>query len=135
MNSITRCLAVSVGVLASLLVGCQSQPGPPGVAADEITIYPRVTAVDGLNTFLRVRESGVVVSRDDVMSVTIPVRSVSRETEFIQYRFFFYDATGRPHDAEPSWSRTRIEPGAQAYLEGRSVRESDDFSLEIRAAR
>ena len=135
MNRSTSTVVAALAAAVLSVAGCQTTTPPPAVAADEHTIYPRVTALDGLDRVLRVRESGVVVSRGDVMTVTIPVRSVSPSTEFLQYRFYFYDDAGRPLDTNPTWSRTRVEPRAQAYLEGRSIVPAEDFQLEIRGAR
>ncbi|GEM_PF-1196052 len=119
---------------AGLVAGCAKDVPPPGVAADEFTIYPRVTATGGLNSVLRVRESGFSKSTDPVLRVTVPVRNTAERTKFVQYRFFFFDADGEVVDANPTWTRTRIAPGAEVYMQGAAIaeQEASDFRLEIR---
>lgn len=129
---ITAAVALTVGV--ATLTACQpKEVPPPAVAADAVTMYPRVTATGGLNAVLRVREGGVSRTADPVLSLSIPVRNTAERTMFVQYRYFFFDADGQPLDANPSWTRARLAPGAEVYMQGAAVsQDATDFRLEIR---
>ncbi len=135
MNTATRLAAALTAAAATLAVAaCQSTPPPPAVQADDVTVYPRVTATDGLARILRVPEQGVNIEHGDNMTVSIPVRSISPTPEFLQYRFIFFEG-GRPLDTTPAWRRARVEAQGLAYLEATSLEPADDFQLEIRASR
>jgi uncharacterized protein YcfL len=128
-------LATATLIAALAATGCKTQLPPPAVGADQHPLYPRVTAIDGLNSALAVRTEGVSVDRGDVLDVTVPVRNTSTATKWVQYRFFFFTDDGTLLDNNPSWRRARIAPGVQAVMRGTSVAPAADFQLEIRAQR
>lgn len=134
-NTITSITAASLLTTAFLLTGCQTPVAPPAVAADTVADYPRVDATGGLDTVLVVREAGVSIQNSDLLRVSIPVRNTASETKLVQYRLFFFDDNGVPHNTNPGWTRGRIPPGTEIFMTGNSLRPAADFRLQIRPQR
>jgi uncharacterized protein YcfL len=128
-------LALAAGALAS--VGCRSTD-PPASRADTVTAaaYPQVVAQDRLEGRLRHDRATVQRSESGVINVTVPVRVTTQRDVRAQYRFLFFDQTGRPLRPEMDWQYLQLPARTQVFLEGASLQpEAVDWRLEVREAR
>ena len=132
--NLKRVALIAPALLLAITTGCQTPP-PPAVGADDYNLYPTVTATGGMHTVLKVREAGVSVQNGDVLKASIPVRNIATQTKLVQYRYFFFDSNGVPHNPNPAWKRARIAPNVEVYMVGNSTRPAADYRLEIRPQR
>jgi hypothetical protein len=125
----------TIGILA--IAGCDTVRAPGAAVADPLPAgaYPQIEAADGLQGFIVYGEPKV--SRDRIMSVTVPIRAATdHEDVRVQYRFQFFDRNGVPIGDEPSWRYTKLASRRQEMLQGNAIDSgAADWRLQIRPAR
>ncbi len=132
-------LAVVMTLMTTVLGACTTSTRPPGAQADEVPLanYPRVVVLDGLQPFIAISEPAVTKSPDQPLRVSVPVRAVTQHEELnVQYRFIFFDETGRVVEPEMVWRYERLASKAQRFFEAGALdQRATDWRLEIRPAR
>lgn len=117
----TRSLLVVCVLAAALLQsGCSYAPGSAEPDPIPDAAYPQVVTMYGLHDMFFYAAPSVAPEADGrPMSVSVPVRLRRTGRDIAcQYRFLFFDATGRPLDPEPTWHYKNIPPRVQVFLEG-----------------
>ena len=135
-------ILLGAAVLVPGIGGCQDKTKSPGVGrpdplpADE---YPQIVATGTLDKFLgfgepvvrggRVREGGP-------LSITVPMRLLSKGGIYVQYRFEFFDRDNRPLAPQMQWRRLALMARVEHFLEGSSIDDTAvDWRLVVRPAR
>ncbi len=136
-RTITRYALVLLIALAA--AGCDDVKAPPAGQGDLLPAenYPRIVALDTLSQHLRF-ETPVVERATDTrpMRLAVPVRSIEdRYPVAIQYRFEFYDASGR-RLSDSGWRYEELTPRVQTQLTAGAMRTgASDWRLIVRSAR
>lgn len=102
------------------LCGCSWAPGSAEPDPIPDSAYPQVVTMYGLHDkFFYSAPSVRPEENGRPMSVSVPVRLRRSKYDIpCQYRFFFFDPSGRPLDPEPTWQYKNIPPRVQVFLEG-----------------
>ncbi|MCC7146232.1 MAG: DUF1425 domain-containing protein [Phycisphaeraceae bacterium] len=130
---------LAVAIASVLLAACK--PGPPPSPQAEVTQranYPRNIALQGLSPSLLAGEAMIEAPKDNrPLHVTVPIRNVYAYGVNVQYRFEFFDATGKPvAREEPGWRFQHLATDMQAFLDGNAMdMAAVDWRLTIRSAR
>lgn len=135
-------IAAVAGVSLLALGGCRTTNDniPPGARADGVSevTYPAITVERPLQQFVAVDYNSIQVTPWDgtsPMRVVVPLRSTAYEQMSIQYRFLWFDASGKPV-SESGWTFVSLEPGLQAFLEGRATTSAAaQYRAEVRSSR
>lgn len=138
-------LKCAMPVLALLLTsaGCQeraSDPSPnPGLADPVPAPYnsPDITVIDeDLHQWLGFHPAVVVRSRQQPLSVEVPVRNVADDQYIVQYRFIFFDETGSVIEPAMQWDRAILEPKVMQYFRANALdQRAESWKLQVRWAR
>ncbi|MDX2148626.1 MAG: DUF1425 domain-containing protein [Planctomycetota bacterium] len=126
-------LAAAGAACTLTLAACDTVKPPGGALQDPLPAqqYPQVVAgsLQRWIGFDRPNEQ-----RDPVLSVTVPARALTDGQQLnVQYRFFWFDASGRPADAEPTWRYMRMPSRTQVFFEGNALdNDAVNWRLEIR---
>ncbi len=121
---------------ASLEVGCDMVKAPRGrhdplARAD----YPQVTALDDLHRYILFADPVVKHDARQPMSITVPVRAAMDQPVRVQYRFEFFDQSGRPLRPRMDWRYMLLPARGQRFMESTSLDiEAEDWRLEVRSA-
>lgn len=141
-DSMNRASNIAMGGLVVILmlgVGCRDTiQAPPTARTDPLGgNYPHNVAIDGLHEVLVVEDAIVDESTSTrPMRVSVPVRSVSDRRVTVQYRFLFFDESGRELRYDSGWRRETIEPGLQRQFDATALQTAAaDWRMEIRRAR
>ena len=125
-------LASAVGQAG--LTGCAGPTPPPGAMVDMVALnnYPQITVMDNLQPWL-------VVNRlqpqkvDGLLNVDVDMRWTGKQYVYLEWRFIFFDASGRAQNTDPAWRTGQAAPGTDEYMQGRANNESaETWRLEIR---
>ena len=137
MSTLTKigCAAFMFG----LAIGCDSVKAPPGGHVDQLPEgqYPRIVAAEGLQEAIVFGERVVDVSTTaKPMRVTQAARNVHDETIRVQYRFEFFDASGRPLKSNLGWRYLEMPSRQEIFLEGAAMEPTaTEWRLTVRPAR
>jgi len=127
---------LALALTAVALTGCAgTQREPHAAKADTLASYPQITVEHGLRNFIVVGDP--VVTRGDVLAVSVPTRLTSNEGEQarVQYRFIFLNDRGVPLRDQPDWRYMLLEPHQQVFLAANSTDTASDWRMEIRSNR
>lgn len=120
---------------------CSQTPRTPSPVLDPqpASSYPKVAVAEPqLAKYLGITPGSVVVTGGDgekPLAVVVPIRSLANSAVRIQYRFMYYDASGRQL-REGVWRDERIEPQFEVRLQSNATDlQSRDWRVEIRSAR
>mgnify|MGYP002780780212 CR=1 FL=1 len=141
-KSAALCAAgVGLALVMGVAGGCDKTRPPPSVGLDPLggQNYPKVAIVEpSLARVLTVDPNEVRVTKataDTPMSVVVPIRSVADNRMRVQYKFYWYDSTGRLV-RESTWRPEMIEPRFKVTMQGAATDlESADWRMEIRSQR
>jgi uncharacterized protein YcfL len=138
-----RPAATAIVLIASCsLIACDSsQRRPNAPDADVVTSenYPKVTLQSPLNSdHLVVDYTGIIIDAPTStrpLRAQVPVRSIADQQFLVQYRFLWFDDTGR-NVGETGWRFTPLDVAMQAQFSGAATTLSaTDWRLEIRPSR
>lgn len=121
--------------LAGSLAGCQRVKRPYDATGDPYArnqIQLADKELEGRLAFEPPR-----ISRDDagLMYVTVPARAATNRPQIVNYRFTFFDESGRPLPGG-EYQRADLESNTTSFLQGNSTSpRAKDFQIEIRLAR
>ncbi len=125
-------------LIAALLVSCKPIPkAPPAGQADPFPArhYPQITVADKLDDFVGFGPPNV--NEGPPMTVTVPIRVLVDQGDLsVQYRFLFFDASGRVLNANRDWKYMQLPELTRVFMEGTSLGNgAENWSLEVRPAR
>jgi uncharacterized protein YcfL len=133
--------AISAGMLLAALAGagCQNQAYAPGtVMGDPVaaTAYPQVAVLEGLQGFI-VTNRPPIVEAGPPLQVTFAARAKTEFEEIsVQYRYFFFEASGKPLNPNPDWQYLRMPSRSEVFFVGNALdKTATNWRLEIRPAR
>lgn len=138
----TKQIIMAMCTIVLMLTGCQKDmvKAPPPGQADLLLHphYPEIVASEGLYGALRFTQPIVEPSTPTrPMRVTVPVRSIEDKYPLnLQYRFEFYDASGRSLDSTDRWAFINLPQRVQKQLDGNALStQAVSWRLTIRPAR
>ena len=129
---------LALALLTALLAACTPNPAtpPPAGMADMLPSrdYPQIVATSGLQPFLAFDRPNVQVAPDRPMSVVTGVRNLDPLAVRVQYRYLFFDRTGRPISPTMDFQYVRLPgSGVQTFLEGKALdTNAVEWRLEVR---
>ena len=139
-------LALVASLVAALLAaGCDS--GPPDVApspglGDPYPAPFNDPQISVLSPELRpwIAFHPAIITRDRrpprPMQVEVPVRNVTDRQYVLDYRFIFYDESGREQEPVMGWALQALDPKQVVRLKAGALdAEARDYRLEVRWAR
>ena len=132
---------LALALLTALLAACTPNPAtpPPAGMADMLPSrdYPQIVATSGLQPFLAFDRPNVQVAPDRPMSVVTGVRNLDPLAVRVQYRYLFFDRTGRPIGQPMDFQFASLPGnGVQTFLSGSALdTNAADWRLEVRSAR
>ena len=128
-------LPASILVLVLVLAGCSRTKAPYDVTADPY--LPTQVQIADKSLANRLAFQPPRAARDDagLLYITVPVRAATNRRQIIQYRFTFFDETGRPLPGGAFQTQT-LESNTFANIQGNSTSPSaDSYQVEIRESR
>ena len=127
-------LSVALGAVAGT-AGCKRTKAPYDVNADPYLPAQVQIADKGLARKLAFQNPRADRDEANLLHVTVPVRAATNRPQIVQYRFTFFDETGRPLPGGEYRTET-LESNTFAYLQGNSTTpQAADYQVEIRPAR
>ena len=124
---------------AVFIAGCQDpvmapQAGQPDLLP--LQAYPTIAVTSGPHKWLAFGPPNIQAGPEQPMSIVTPVRVLDEGAINTQYRYLFFDQTGRPIKPEMEWRYKRLPARVQAFLEGAALdTNAFDWRLEVRTAR
>jgi hypothetical protein len=138
MRSTFPSRAAALALLTLTMVpGCHNNSSPGSVHADPLdpALYPKIAALQGLAPYL-VMATPPRVDQGPPMHVTCAIRAKTEYEEMnVQYRYIFFDASGRPLRDNPDWQFLRMPSRTETFFTGTALDHASDWRLEIRPAR
>ena len=135
-----RILALAASAALLTLPGCQSPNSPAGAVGDPLPAahYPAITVPPSMQDYVVTTEERIVWTpgtETTPASVSVPIRSLSRHSAHVQYRFLWFNTQGA-QIGETGWKFTTLTPQVEQQLQGNShTGEAQAWRLEIRGAR
>ncbi len=132
---------LALALLTALLAACTPNPAtpPPAGLADMLPSkdYPQIVATSGLQPFLAFDRPNVQLGPSQPMSVVTPVRNLDPLAVRVQYRYLFFEKTGRPMEPTMDFQFISLPGnGVQTFLKGAALDTTAvDWRLEVRSAR
>jgi len=132
----------TVALALSIFAGCQQRdpvmaPAPGYADLLPIQDYPQIAVTSGLAPFLGFSKP-IVLGPDEgkPMSVSVPVRLLDDRAVSAQYKFEFYDRSGRLLKPEATFRLKQLPARVQVDLEGAALDTSAvEWRLIVRSAR
>ena len=133
---IRSCNTLAAGLVACLavpLAGCAAT-GPIPAQYDEARHYPNISlSQQSLSRALGFQDPIVTRTRNDLLHVTVPMRSRSNDTLHVDHRVIWLDKEGRPIPPEMSWAPLRLDPRQPHRLVATATsREAEDYNIQMR---
>lgn len=121
------------------LAACDTTKAPGEGRADPILRenYPRIVALQDLDRYLAFSPADVQdAGGTKPLSISVPVRVKSDEDFHVQYRYEFFDKSGRPIRPEMEWRYLKMPARAQVFMEGAALdTHATDWRLVVRPSR
>lgn len=122
--------AVGLWAGCDVLKGLNTSPKEPAAA-----FYSQITTFEGLEGELVFGQPVVQRGVFQPIHVAIPVRAAYDQPQRIEYRFEYFDSTGRPLRPSMDWRYILIPVRGQRVMEGSAVDTAAvDWRLELRRA-
>lgn len=141
MNARMKLMISVIGTMGLVtgFSGCKaSNPRPYEGRADPVPApnnnprialsHPELERSLGFDAPIQVREN-------DILTVSVPTRSLGDERYILDYRFTWYDANGLEIKPAMSWREVVLEPKGQKRLQANALdNRAQDWKIEIRWA-
>jgi uncharacterized protein YcfL len=102
---------LALALLAS--AGCQSGPRPPNNTYGPPQIY---FATEELRRDTQVDQPVVNRDENNLLRVTIPIRSAINYRLYVDYRVTWFDANGQPLNEHTGWLTKTLEPNVADHV-------------------
>lgn len=144
-NAIVKMMKLAVITLgavvgSSLLAGCDTNPvmapfpGRPDLLPAEH--YPQIAVTDTLDEFLFFAKANIQSAPDKPMSVSVPARLAEEYAVNVQYKFEFYNGSGRLMKPEMDFQYLRMPSRVQVFMSGAALdTDAVDWRLIVRSAK
>ena len=133
LTSFAAACAVLAGLASTGLVGC-GQKAPYDVRADKYgprQVYIATPRLSNVLVFDQIRTSR---GPNDLLYVTVPVRSTASKRQLIEYRFTYLDDLGNPLPGG-AWQTRQLESNVLETISANSTsNRAANFRMDIREA-
>lgn len=127
--------SIAAIAMAGSLAGCQRVKRPYGATADPYELGQIQLADKELEGRLAFDPARASRDESGLLHVTVPARAAVSRPQIVQYRFRFFDETGRPLPGG-EYQTVTLESNTNSFLQGNSTSpRADDFQVELRLAR
>jgi hypothetical protein len=138
--AIRTVLGMIAAVALSAAVGCQTDISPSPGMGDPVPAPvndPVITILaPELRPWLGFHPAIIVNDGHKPMSVETPMRNMTVNRYFVDYRFLFYNAAGQELTPAMGWQMVALEPKQLVRLKGKALStEADSYRLEIKWAK
>jgi hypothetical protein len=121
-------------------VGCQTDISPSPGMGDPVPAPvndPVITILaPELRPWLGFHPAIIVNDGHNPMTVETPMRNMTVNRYFVDYRFLFYNAAGQELTPAMGWQMVALEPKQLVRLKGKALStEADSYRLEIKWAK
>ena len=132
----------TIGYLAAafamaVVVGCNTDTAVVGGRYDTVRTYPNITLSQRtLEDALGFQEPIVKRTANNLMHVTITVRSLSNEELHVEYRMVWLNEAGQPITPQMTWTPLRMDPRQPQRISITSTSpHAQDYNLQLRWGR
>jgi hypothetical protein len=138
--AIRTVLGMIAAVALSVAVGCQTDISPSPGMGDPVPAPvndPVITILaPELRPWLGFHPAIIENDGHKPMSVETPMRNMTVNRYFVDYRFLFYNAAGQELTPAMGWQMVALEPKQLVRLKGKALStEADSYRLEIKWAK